>query len=38
MDMDPNEIRITLRSFIEENLEKEEEPFTDMIGRKWRLR
>ena len=38
MDMDPNEIRITLRSFVEENLEKEGEPFSDMIARKWRLR
>ncbi|MDD2656106.1 MAG: hypothetical protein PHQ18_00850 [Patescibacteria group bacterium] len=37
MDMDPNEIRITLRSFIDEDLEKEEEPLSDMIGRKWRL-
>ena len=37
MDNDPNEIRITLRSFIDENLEKEEEPFSDMIARKWRI-
>ncbi|PIY93063.1 MAG: hypothetical protein COY69_03600 [Candidatus Magasanikbacteria bacterium CG_4_10_14_0_8_um_filter_32_14] len=37
MDNDPNEIRITMRSFIEENIEKEQEPFSDMIGRKWRL-
>lgn len=37
MDSDPNEIRITLRSFIEENISKEEEPFSDMIGRKWRI-
>ena len=37
IDMDPNEIRITMRSFIEENIEKEQEPFSDMIGRKWRL-
>lgn len=37
MDNDPNEIRITLRSFMEENIGKEEEPFSDMIGRKWRI-
>ncbi|MFA7245309.1 MAG: hypothetical protein WC070_03990 [Candidatus Magasanikbacteria bacterium] len=37
MDMDPNEIRMTLRSFIDENLEKEEEPITDMISRRWRI-
>lgn len=37
MDNDPSEIRVTLRSFIEENIEKEEEPFSDMLGRKWRI-
>lgn len=37
MDMDPNEIRMTLREFIEEDIEKEEEPFSDMVGRKWGL-
>jgi len=37
LDMDPNEIRITLMSFLEEESDKEEEPLSDMIGRKWRL-
>ncbi|HAT03696.1 MAG TPA: hypothetical protein DCS29_02885 [Candidatus Magasanikbacteria bacterium] len=37
MDEDPNAIRSTLREFVEENLEKEEEPLSDMLGRKWQL-
>jgi hypothetical protein len=37
MDMDPNEVRMTLREFMEEDLEKEEEPFSDMFARKWRI-
>ncbi|MFA6427777.1 MAG: hypothetical protein WCW16_05070 [Candidatus Magasanikbacteria bacterium] len=37
MDMDPNEIRATLKEFLEEDLEKEEEPISDMIGRKWQI-
>ena len=35
MDMNPNEIRMTLQEFLTENLEKEEEPFGDMMARKW---
>lgn len=37
MDMDPNDVRMTLREFLEEDLEKEEEPFSDMFARKWRI-
>jgi len=37
MDMDPNEIRATLREFLPENVEKAEEPFSDMFARKWML-
>lgn len=37
MDEDPNEIRFTLREFLPENIKKEDEPFSDMIARKWML-
>lgn len=37
MDIDPNDVRNTLREYIQENLEKEEEPFSDMLGRKWQI-
>lgn len=37
MDMDPNQIRATMREFLDENIEKEEEPMSDMIGRRWQL-
>ncbi len=37
MDRDPNMVRATLREFLNENLKKEEEPMSDMIGRKWQL-
>lgn len=34
-DIDPNEIRFTLREFMIEDVEKESEPFSDMIARRW---
>lgn len=37
MDVDPNEVRFTLREFLPEDVEKEEEPFSDMIARKWMI-
>jgi len=37
MDMDPNEIRATLREYIEENIEKEDEPFSDKFAREWQI-
>jgi len=37
MDMNPNDVRQTLREFLPEDLEKEEEPFADMMARKWRI-
>ena len=37
MDEDPNEVRSTLKEFLDEDLEKEEEPFSDMLARKWQL-
>lgn len=38
MDMNPNEVRELLLEFLEENLKKEEEPFSDRIAREWRIR
>jgi len=35
MDVDPNEVRFTLREFLPEDVEKEEEPISDMIARRW---
>jgi len=37
MDQNPLEVRNKLENFLEENLEKEEEPITDYIARKWKL-
>ncbi|PLX28464.1 hypothetical protein C0581_02165 [Candidatus Parcubacteria bacterium] len=37
MDEDPNEVRATLKEFLDEDFEKEEEPFSDMLARKWQL-
>jgi len=37
MDQNPLEVRKELEKFLEENLEKEEEPLTDYIARKWKL-
>lgn len=37
MDTDPNEVRFALLEFLPEDLQKEEEPFSDMIARKWML-
>ena len=37
MDMNPNEVRSTLREFLDEDLEKEEEPFSDMLARRWMI-
>lgn len=37
MDMNPNEVRSLLLEFLEENLQKEEEPFSDKIAREWRI-
>ncbi|KKW41550.1 MAG: hypothetical protein UY92_C0016G0005 [Candidatus Magasanikbacteria bacterium GW2011_GWA2_56_11] len=37
LNLDPNEIRFTLRQYLSENLEKEEEPFSDKVAREWKL-
>jgi len=37
MDMDPVKVRELLLEFLEENLEKEEEPMSDMVARQWRI-
>ncbi len=37
MDTNPNEVRELLLEFLEENLQKEEEPFSDMMARQWRI-
>lgn len=37
LDMNPVEIRHTLREFLPEDTEKEEEPVTDTIARRWKL-
>ena len=37
MDRDPNEVRHTLREFLSEDIEKEEEPFSDMVARRWQI-
>lgn len=37
MDMDPNDIRFTMREFLPEDVKKEEEPFSDMMARKWMI-
>lgn len=34
---DPNQIRQTLKNYIPEDLEKEEEPFGDFLAREWKL-
>ncbi|MBI2989849.1 MAG: hypothetical protein HYY51_01510 [Candidatus Magasanikbacteria bacterium] len=34
-DQDPSEIRFTLREFLPEDTEREEEPFSDMFARRW---
>ncbi len=38
MDMNPNEVRELLLEFLEENVQKEEEPLSDKIAREWRIR
>ena len=38
MDMDPNEIKFTLRQYLDENVEKEQEPLSDQVARDWRDR
>jgi hypothetical protein len=37
MDVNPNDVRELLLEFLEENLQKEEEPFSDMVARQWRI-
>mgnify|MGYP001583413297 CR=1 FL=1 len=37
MDEDPNEIRFAMREFLPEDVIKEDEPFSDMIARKWMI-
>ncbi|HYE59801.1 MAG TPA: hypothetical protein VEA18_01290 [Candidatus Kapabacteria bacterium] len=37
MDNNPMEIRQTLREYLPENTEKEEEPLADTIARRWKL-
>jgi hypothetical protein len=37
IDMNPNEVRDLLLEFLEENLQKEEEPFSDKVAREWRM-
>lgn len=37
LNIDPNEIRFTLRQYLPENLEKEEEPLSDKVAREWKL-
>ncbi len=36
-NQDPMEIKYALRQFLTENIEKEEEPFSDRIAREWRI-
>ncbi len=38
MDTNPNEVRELLLEFLEENVEKEEEPFSDKVAREWKIR
>lgn len=37
MDIDPNEIKFTLRQYLDENVEKEQEPLSDQIARDWKI-
>ena len=37
LDMDPLEIKYTLREFLSEDTEKEEEPLTDRVARDWKI-
>ncbi|MBU0597077.1 hypothetical protein KJ641_03470 [Patescibacteria group bacterium] len=37
LDNNPIEIKHTLREFLAEDLEKEEEPISDQLGRNWRI-
>lgn len=36
-DINPNEIRQSLRGHLLEDIEKEEEPFSDMFARRWKM-
>lgn len=36
-DDDPNAVRHTLRGYLQEDVEKEEEPFGDMLARRWKI-
>ena len=36
-DIDPNDIRFLLREYVTEDVEKEEEPFSDTFARKWQI-
>lgn len=37
LNQDPNEVRFTLRQYLAENVEKEEEPLSDKVARTWRI-
>ncbi|MFA4830585.1 MAG: hypothetical protein WC862_00415 [Patescibacteria group bacterium] len=37
LDMNPIEIRHTLKEFLKEDVDKEEEPLTDRMARNWRI-
>ncbi|MFH1286416.1 MAG: hypothetical protein ABII02_01550 [Candidatus Magasanikbacteria bacterium] len=37
LDMDPTEVKYTLREFLDEDFEKEEEPLTDVFARNWKI-
>lgn len=37
LDMNPVEVRNTLKEYLEEDLDKEEEPATDKVARDWRI-
>ncbi|MEK7643892.1 MAG: hypothetical protein AAB390_01160 [Patescibacteria group bacterium] len=36
-NIDPNEVRFTLRQYLSENVDKEEEPFSEKVAREWKL-
>ena len=37
LNQDPNEVRFTLRQYLPEDVEKEEEPLSDQMARTWRI-
>lgn len=37
LDMDPLEVKYSLREYLAENLEREEEPLSDRVSRNWKI-